>query len=240
MSDVAPYTIGKVVKRLQLTHPSLSVSKVRFLESEGLVSPQRTKSGYRMYTDADIKRIDDILNMQESYFYPLQVIKEKLDAAEKGAPLPELVEDPLSSDAAAQGDGGPQPLDAVTSQASVSLSFIRSLDANGIVSIQKDRSGRETVGVQDVAIIKAAYELKKFGIDPRLLRPYVQQTNRELPMFRQILAPIIGRQGSLEDERVRETFDQTLGRLVELTSQVREGLLVREVHKEFKHPDQTR
>lgn len=238
MSEVASHTIGKVVKRLQVSHPSLTVSKVRFLESEGLVSPQRTKSGYRMYTESDIKKLDAILSMQENYFYPLQIIKEKLEAAEKGAPLPEVGTDSLSASGAMPT--GPQTLDSVTSQTLVPLAFIRSLDAAGIVSISSDSAGRETVGSQDVAIITAAFELKKFGIDPRLLRPYVQQTNRELPIFRQILAPVIGRQGSLDDERVRETFDETLENLIHLTSKVREGLLMREVYKEFNHPDQIR
>ena len=70
MATSETYTIGKVVKRLQASFPDLTVSKVRFLESEGLVKPQRTKSGYRAYTEGDVKRLETVLRLQQTVLLP--------------------------------------------------------------------------------------------------------------------------------------------------------------------------
>ena len=124
MTDEPKYTIGKVVKQLQINHPDITVSKVRFLESEGLVTPQRTKSGYRMYSDHDIARLEAILQMQKTQFYPLAVIKEKLDASpdayliipDDGTDAEETAEEPAESkdDAFAQAY---HPIDEMAAQA---------------------------------------------------------------------------------------------------------------------------
>ena len=93
------YTIGKVVKMLSASFPDLTVSKVRYLESEGLVSPTRTKSGYRTYSDRDVKRLETVLRLQSSCFYPLAVIREKLNALDAGENIEEL-EAPVADTAA--------------------------------------------------------------------------------------------------------------------------------------------
>ena len=84
MPSTGYLTIGKVVKRLQPQYPDLSVSKVRYLEDEGLLNPSRTPGGYRLYSQRDIKRLEAILYLQKSRFLPLSVIKEELDRAESG------------------------------------------------------------------------------------------------------------------------------------------------------------
>ena len=71
-------TIGEVVERLSNTYPGLSISKIRFLEEEGLVTPERTPGGYRKFTQADVARIELILRLQKEHFLPLAVIAEKL------------------------------------------------------------------------------------------------------------------------------------------------------------------
>jgi len=84
MADAGYLTIGKVVRRLQERYPDLSVSKVRFLEDEGLLNPSRTPGGYRLYSQNDIRRLETILYLQKHRFMPLSVIKEELERRDDG------------------------------------------------------------------------------------------------------------------------------------------------------------
>lgn len=243
MSETTTFTIGKVVKQLQTGYPGLTVSKVRFLEAEGLITPQRTSSGYRLYTQKDIDRLAAILRLQEKHFYPLQVIKEKLSDADKGVPVPEL--DGLS-DAQAGASDAPgagwqsKPLDEAAEELDVPLPFIRQLAQAGLIGITRGKAGtKEQLAGEDVPVITAAWGLKKHGIEPRILKQYVQMANRELPMFRQILSSLMASQGSvafLEDSRTRSLFDCTLEQLLKLSSSVREGIICREIQREFNYP----
>ena len=83
MADSSFLTIGKVVKKLQTLYPDLSVSKVRYLQNEGLITPIRTAGGYRLYSQNDVKRLETILYLQKNRFMPLSVIKEELDRQDK-------------------------------------------------------------------------------------------------------------------------------------------------------------
>lgn len=78
-------SIGVVIKRLREEFPDVTVSKIRFLESEGLISPERTQSGYRRFTDADVDRLRYILVTQRDNYLPLKVIREQLEAMDKGS-----------------------------------------------------------------------------------------------------------------------------------------------------------
>ena len=101
MADAGYLTIGKVVKKLQPEYPELSISKVRYLEDEGLLTPARTPGGYRLYSQRDVKRLETILYLQKTRFMPLSVIKEELGKHEN-ATTAEL-EQALSQEAQAQG-----------------------------------------------------------------------------------------------------------------------------------------
>src|SRR5215471_3915471 len=80
------YAIGEVLARLQGEFPDVTISKIRFLESQGLIAPERTGSGYRVFYDADVQRLHWIVFQQREYFLPLKVIKERLDEHGPGAP----------------------------------------------------------------------------------------------------------------------------------------------------------
>ena len=99
MADAGYLTIGKVVARLQERYPDLSVSKVRYLEDEGLLNPSRTPGGYRLYSQHDVRRLETILYLQKTRFMPLSVIREEL---ERGA----TITDPASVNPAAAGPQG--------------------------------------------------------------------------------------------------------------------------------------
>lgn len=247
MAAPGTYTIGKVVKRLQVTHPTLSVSKVRYLESEGIVHPKRTKSGYRTYSDEDVARLDKALRLQEQYFYPLHVIKVKLDEpAEEAEPEHRLDAASPPTEAAADvvedavGTGEfTEPLyglDDACALLDVPSAFVRTMCDVGIIALTKDAKGHPAIERADMRIIRDSYELKRFGLDPRFIKPYLQQVNRETPVIRQILQLVIGRQGSLEDEKTRASFDETLGEIAKLTSSVHEGMLIRALMRDFTYP----
>ena len=104
-SGGASLTIGKVIARLRPDFPDLSVSKVRFLESEGLLTPHRSGAGYRRYTESDVDRLRYILTAQRDHFWPLRVIRDALDARDRGEDVVHPAEPPrrvrLSAQAAA-------------------------------------------------------------------------------------------------------------------------------------------
>ncbi len=230
------YTIGKVVKMLSASFPDLTVSKVRYLESEGLVSPTRTKSGYRTYSDRDVKRLETVLRLQSSCFYPLAVIREKLNALDAGENIEEL-EAPVADTAAEEALlAMSRVLEDVPSLINVPVAFVRTLNDAGLLQITRSPNGRQMVNGRDIPLIRAAHELKRYGIDPRFLKPYLQRANREVPLFKQVLSGVIGRQGSLEDAKVRAAFDTTLDRLLDLTEAVSTNLIRREIYREFNYP----
>ena len=84
--DEQHFAIGEVLAHLQDEFPDITISKIRFLESQGLIAPERTASGYRVFYDADLRRLRWILHQQREYFLPLKVIKERLDEHGPGAP----------------------------------------------------------------------------------------------------------------------------------------------------------
>ena len=86
----ATKSIGQVLKVLKEDFPDISISKIRFLEGEGLISPERAPSGYRRYSDHDVKRLHYILDVQKNHYLPLKVIREHLDALDAGQEPPAL------------------------------------------------------------------------------------------------------------------------------------------------------
>lgn len=238
MASGETYTIGKVVKKLSATYPDLTVSKVRYLEAEGLVSPKRTKSGYRAYSEKDVERLETVLRLQQTCFYPLAVIKERLDAMEAGEQLEEFekIGDPAAADEALINSI--HMLEDIPDLIAVPVAFVRTLHDAGLLQITRSQNGRQFVSGRDIPLIRAAYELKRYGMDPRFLKSYVQRANREVPLFKQILSSAIGRQGSLDDPKVKQTFDSTLATLLDLSETVGTSILRRELYQEFKYPIQ--
>lgn len=227
MADAGYLTIGKVVKRLQAQYPDLSVSKVRYLEDEGLLTPSRTPGGYRLYSSRDVKRLETILYLQKNRFLPLSVIKEELDGG--GAPgiagtdpaaYPESVCDDEETREKLH------PLEKVPELLGVSISFVRDLANNGIVSLRRSPQDRELVDGHDFRLIRCAEALRRFGIEPRNLRQYVNAANRETAMFEQALSVLGPRQGEFTDEQ-RAQYSQAFEQILHLTDSLRDDLIRR-------------
>ena len=108
MNETAHRSIGEVLASLSDEFPDVTISKIRFLESQGLIAPERTPSGYRKFYDADVERLRWILTQQKDHFLPLKVIKDRLDEHDRdGSPLPDVVEAP--ADAVDPAPDGPEP-----------------------------------------------------------------------------------------------------------------------------------
>lgn len=240
MPDAGYLTIGKVVKRLQQRYPDLSVSKVRYLEDEGLITPSRTPGGYRLYSQHDVNRLETILHLQKTRFLPLQVIKEELERAEMGisqtpgaAGVPAGILQPDDDETANRL----HPIDRMPEVAGAPVSFVRQLAEVGLIPLKRSPHGRDLVDGHDLPLIRVCHELSRFGIGPRNLRQYVTAANRESAMFEQALVVYARKGGGVEaeltDER-RERFGQARDQMLALTNQVRDTLIRRQIDSTFK------
>ncbi|MGV1007843.1 MAG: MerR family transcriptional regulator [Dermatophilaceae bacterium] len=190
--------IGAVLDLLKPEFPDLTVSKIRFLEAEGLVTPERTASGYRTFSERDVERLRYILVAQRDRFWPLKVIREALDGLDRGltaadgdAPArlvaPGLTPDPdvpradelrSSSTLALTREelGVAAGVDEATLAALLSYGLVRP-DANG------------HFGEPALAVAAAAAALAAYGVEPRHLRLFRTAADREIGLVEQILAP---------------------------------------------------
>lgn len=222
-------TIGAVLAELEGDFPDISISKIRFLESKGLITPERKPSGYRVYTEADIDRLRYILRAQRDWFWPLKVIREALDAIDRGlqpagpdaarpsAPAPGI--DPAAPTAetfAAPLDPSLRlTLDEVASSAGVGRDVVDGLVTYGL--LRPDASGH--LDGDALAIAHAAAGLARYGVEPRHLRPFRTAADRELGLVEQVVATARRADG---DEDVAATV---LASCVALhTALVRQGL----------------
>lgn len=228
MAEPGYLTIGKVVAKLQPQYPDLSVSKIRFLEDEGLLDPSRTSGGYRLYSPRDIKRLETILFLQKTRFLPLSVIKEELDheSSEKAAPESQsigmLYPQPEVDDEETRNKF--HDIEKVPDLLGVTVSFVRQLAEIGLIELRRSPHGRDLVDGHDFVIIRTASELRRFGIEPRNLRQYLTAAYRESAMFEQVLVPYSKRAADSEGEgqqRLEEAFDQVLA----LTNTLRSSLI---------------
>ena len=245
MTDAGYLTIGKVVKKLQQQYPDLSISKVRYLQDEGLLNPSRTPSGYRLYSQRDVRRLETILYLQKNRFLPLSVIKEQLDRADSGQ-APIVQEDgggvslPVDDEETASKL---HPIDRMPELVGASVSFVRQLSEAGVIELKRSPHGRDLVDGRDFPLIRLSDELRHFGIGPKNLRQYVIAANRESAMFEQALVVYAKKGGGVEIEdtqAAKQRFDQAFSRMLSLTNAVRCELITRRVKEPFGDPDNKR
>ena len=235
MSEFEYLTIGKLVQKLQPTYPDLTVSKVRYLEDEGLLHPLRSTGGYRKYSPKDVARLESILYMQKHRFYPLAVIKEQLERQEREGSrkavdaVAESVEEVPFVDSP-EMVGKLHPIDRMTEICGTPVSFVRSLADAGLIQFKKSPQGRDLVEGRDLALIRACDELRTFGIGPKNLRQYVMAANRESAMFEQALVVYTAKAGGVEADRSEEMLaraDEAFNRMLALTNTLRTILIKR-------------
>lgn len=231
MSSRDYLTIGEVVQRLEATYPDLSISKVRFLEDEGLISPERTAGGYRKFSQSDVARVEMILRLQKEHYLPLAVISEKLAEYDRGRIPAELqrsvgMEEPIVRTIS---DEGPLPVADAPSAIGVPESFIKELAEYGIIGISPGEHGDE-IERADVSSVHAAWDLRRFGVEPRHLRMYGTFADREATLFAQIVLPAFRHRTPESKQRLSETLNE----LGSLTDQLKGRLLRRALAKAFE------
>ena len=186
-----------MLSQLRPEFPDVTISKIRFLESEGLIQPARTASGYRQFTPADVARLRFVLGAQRDHYLPLKVIKEQLDAADRGADEQQLPRPPRGL-MSVPANGLPDaetfieaPLRRLTQeelleQAGIDEPTLRQLEQYGLV-----RPG--LAGFYDTAsaqVARVAAAMAEFGIEPRHLRAFRASADREVGLLEQIVAPM--------------------------------------------------
>ena len=240
MADAGYLTIGKVVKKLQQQYPDLTISKVRYLQDEGLLNPSRTPSGYRLYSQRDVRRLETILHLQKTRFLPLSVIREELERADSGkAPVAAETERAEKISLPAEDEELAKklhPIDRMPDLVGASVSFVRQLSEAGVIKLTRSPHGRDLVDGKDFPLIRLCDELRHFGIGPKNLRQYVIAANRESAMFEQALVVYARKGGGVEiedTEDARRRFDQAFSRMLGLTNAVRDELIARRVSKPF-------
>ena len=204
-------TIGTVCRRLKPEFPDISISKIRYLEDQGLLTPKRTQGGYRLFGEDDVERLETILRLQRDEFLPLRVIREELAAgagkerrrrrtalgeAEEGLDLEELCE-----------RGGIDPRRA------------RELEEFGLLEPRVDR-GQRLYSEADLDVAVACDTLARFGIAPRHLRAFRTAADRESALLEAIVAPALRarnperRRAGVEDLQALSEAAQELSQLL--------------------------
>lgn len=202
-------SIGEVLSKLRPEFSDITISKIRFLESEGLIEPQRTPSGYRKFTPADLERLRYVLLAQRDQYLPLRVIKENLDALDRG------LQPPAQSGGVARPALSPvadiSPA-AFAEQTEMRLSREELLTASGLKD--DDLVALESFGFiairgrhydgDALSIAKAVAELGAFGIEPRHLKSFKSAADREIGLVEQIITPLRNQKSSDAKARAEE------------------------------------
>jgi DNA-binding transcriptional MerR regulator len=222
-------TIGAVCKILQGEFDDVSISKIRYLEDQKLLSPRRTSGGYRLYSQSDVERLRTILRLQRDEFLPLRVIRQELAS---GGDL-------------VLGDGERKPasgavrrailvdtsrayltLDEIVEETGAREELIRELENYGIVQPEK-REGKTVYDETDREIVRAANDLSRVGVGARNLRVFRSSADREANLLEAVLGPSLR---SRNPERRKEALE-SLESLAATVSHLKHLLLVRDLRR---------
>lgn len=222
-------SIGEVLVNVKTEFPDITISKIRFLESEGLITPERTPSGYRKFYVEDVERLKSILRLQRDEYLPLKVIKERLLKADTG--------DDEDQQTLQQAVGGAEPgggsedlaeaptglqmsLEEMSAATSVDRDKIKELEGFGIVCSHGPEGGRYYDG-DDYVTLSIVKDFLRFGIEPRHLTMYKHFTDRESSFFEALVAPTLRQ----KNPDARRAATQTLGELTTTSRKFKQALL---------------
>ena len=222
-------SIGEVLVAVKTEVPDITISKIRFLESEGLITPERTPSGYRKFYVDDVDRLKSILRMQRDEYLPLKVIKERLvqsDAVDEGADV-EL------EGASAEGEGASvseelaeaptglqMSLEEMSAATGVDRERIKELESFGIVCTHGPEGGRYYDG-EDYIVLSIVKDFLRHGIEPRHLTMYKHFADRESSFFEALVAPTLRQR----NPDARRAATQTLTDLSVTSRKFKQALL---------------
>ena len=216
-------TIGEVIKTLTPEFPDLSISKVRYLEEEGLLRPKRTPGGYRKFSQTDIDRLRIMLRLQKEEYLPLNVIKHRLDQMDKGEEVSlEPAVKPLSTQEmlAPQSEVAYFSIEETAKKTGVTVEELKGLESFGLLQPKETQDGKVFDG-HDIELINIVHKMGKYGIEPRHLRLYQHFADRETSFFEQILMPIVRQDRPETSERSTEVLSE----LINLSDSLKKLLL---------------
>jgi DNA-binding transcriptional MerR regulator len=205
-------TIGSVCEGLREEFPDISVSKIRYLEDQGLITPSRTRGGYRLFSAEDVERLTTILRLQRDEFLPLRVIREALEG-------------PVSAERTRRRTVGLTAQEAeielaeLCNRASVTREFVRELEEYGVLQSRVE-GGEHLYRETESDIAAACARLSRFGIDARHLRTFLTATGRQASLVEQLVAPGLRsrnaerRKGALDDLESLARVAQELSHLL--------------------------
>lgn len=183
-------SIGAVLNVLREEFPEVTISKIRFLEAEGLVEPQRTPSGYRKFSTADVERLGQVLRMQRDHYLPLKVIREQLDAPARSVPAQPGGVQGLVEDFAGEEAAPPAPVrigrEELLAAAGATDGELAEWESYGLVAAHPDGG----FDADSVAVARLVADLGRFGLEPRHLRAVKAAAEREAGLVEQVVAPL--------------------------------------------------
>lgn len=206
------HTIGEVLNQLRDEFDDITISKIRFLESEGLINPDRTESGYRKFTPGDIDRLRYVLRAQRDRYLPLKVIREELDRLDAGLSVQGpaqgqlLVDEPATAAPGSSPGPGGEAAPAVAAGVSLpshevagdqqldteQLAAAADLEVADVAAlVEHGLLGAAPYDAEAVTIATLAGQLLGGGLEPRHLRMYRQFVERELSLAEQLITPLL-------------------------------------------------
>jgi DNA-binding transcriptional MerR regulator len=221
-------TIGAVCKALRQEFPGISISKIRYLEDQKLLTPRRTQGGYRLYTHNDIQRLRTILRLQRDEFLPLRVIRQELAGgrAEREVAGPSDGRTLRRAAVAVRDPGSLYSLEEVVEDTGADAGLIRELVDFGVIKGDL-RNGVRYFDETEREIVRAVSELARYGVGGRNLRVFRSSADREAQLLQSILAPALR---SRNPERRKEAIE-ALENLASVTMHLKHLLLIRDLRK---------
>jgi DNA-binding transcriptional MerR regulator len=189
-------TIGAVCARLKPEFPDISISKIRYLEDQGLLTPRRTRGGYRLFGEEDVERLQRILELQRDEFLPLRVIRQELAAPSTKAKR-------RRSSALAEREDE-LDLDELCDRAGIGADLVRELEEFGLLAPRTEGRAKR-YAESDAEIAAACGRLAAYGISARHLRTFRTAANREASLLESVVAPALrGRNAERRAEGLRD------------------------------------
>jgi DNA-binding transcriptional MerR regulator len=203
-------SIGEVLSKLRGEFPDITISKIRFLESEGLIDPQRTPSGYRKFTIVDLDRLRYVLAAQRDQYLPLRVIKENLDALDRGL-TPAVNGGSSVAPRLATIDGDFAPSNFVH-DSQLRLSRVELLESSGLQEeqlVELESFGLIAIkgryyDADALSVARTVAEMAAFGIEGRHLRSFKTAADREVGLVEQVITPLLRQKSSDAQARAEE------------------------------------
>ncbi|MDI6799165.1 MAG: MerR family transcriptional regulator [Actinomycetota bacterium] len=215
-------TIGEVVEELKREFPALSISKIRYLEEEGLINPKRTSGGYRKFSTKDVERIRTILRLQKEKFLPLSVIKSQLKVFLKTENYPRThpkVEKAFDTE---------MSLKKAAKSLNISDPEIETLKDYKIIQPVETEEGN-VLGSIDLSIMKLVKKLENYGMEPRHIRFLENTIERELSFYQQIFPSSMMQKGDKGRKRALGDFSN----FITMTQDLKDLLLKKSIKSNY-------